>query len=276
MHITGNSLPGRRGLLGGAVAALAGTVAATLPRAAPVAETCPDAVIVGLCDEFCACVRALWSINDGPEAEPDDDLATSASAPFWDRQRVLVAAIFRSRANTMRGVVAVAHALAIYAVDGELSIELDSQTIGGQLSLTLMREALRIHREVLSSEQLRSAEAPARRRMSRATVATVGLDADLFVACETFHAGHEVMRQQRCATAAEEASLDVAMDRWYAALAAAVAIPAFTPEGRREKARVAYTALNDVLDTDEVNYQREEFAALSVLAEFANELIDAV
>jgi hypothetical protein len=72
--------PGRRGLLGGAQALLAGVAAVTLPRAALAAGIGPDAELIRLCDRLAA-NRAEWfaimnsrhTIEDEKRTEPDND-----------------------------------------------------------------------------------------------------------------------------------------------------------------------------------------------------------
>ena len=92
-------------------------------------------------------------------------------------------------------------------------------------------------------------------------------DVDLLVACEAFHAAHRDMKAGRGDTPEAEAAIGWAIDDWYAAIAAVRAIRAHTPAGQQAKARVAHTALHDVLPIEEEEGHREEFFALSVLAE---------
>jgi hypothetical protein len=65
--------PGRRGLLGGAAALLAGAAAATLPRVALAAGTGPDAELIRLCDrlvEIDAEERAILASTDEDDGGP--------------------------------------------------------------------------------------------------------------------------------------------------------------------------------------------------------------
>jgi len=97
--------------------------------------------------------------------------------------------------------------------------------------------------------------------------AGTGPDADLLAACAAFHAAHREMKAGRGDTPEHEAATDRAVKAWYAALATVKAIPARTAAGQQAKAGVVYTALNDVLPLEQEDSNREEFAALTFLAE---------
>jgi hypothetical protein len=68
-------------------------------------------------------------------------------------------------------------------------------------------------------------------------------------------------------TDADDHALGLAVERWCAALDAAVAIPAHTAAGQQAKLRMIYTALWDAMKDEPVFGNREEFAPLTVLAE---------
>jgi hypothetical protein len=95
-----------------------------------------------------------------------------------------------------------------------------------------------------------------------------GPDADLLAACETFHATHREMKNPRRGhTDADDEALGGVVGRWYADLAAASAIPARTAPGQQAKARVIHTALVEAMDGEDATGNREEFAAIALLAE---------
>jgi hypothetical protein len=57
------------------------------------------------------------------------------------------------------------------------------------------------------------------------------------------------------------------VERWYVALAAAVAIPARTAAGQQAKLRVVRVALAEAMDGEAFYGNREEYATLTVLGE---------
>jgi len=63
--------PRRRGLLGGAVALLAGAAAVTLPRAVQAAGAGPDAELIRLCNRLVAIRAEERAITDADEWAPD-------------------------------------------------------------------------------------------------------------------------------------------------------------------------------------------------------------
>ena len=92
-------------------------------------------------------------------------------------------------------------------------------------------------------------------------------DAELIAACAAFDAAHAETKAPRGETDADDEVLARAIERWYVALYAAVAIPARTAAGQQAKVRVVYTALWDALKDEPICGHKEEFAALRVLAE---------
>jgi hypothetical protein len=65
----------------------------------------------------------------------------------------------------------------------------------------------------------------------------------------------------------DDDALGLVVDRWYAALAAVVAIPPRTAAGQQAKLHTVFVALEDAMDDEPMHGNREEFATLTVLAE---------
>jgi hypothetical protein len=139
----------RRRLFATAASALvAGATLATAARGAAVTEAGgdgPDAPLIGICAEFCECERTFRVIYDDPARETDDDEAWVAGAPVLARMESLSHAILGSQVHTAAGVVAIALALAVHGGDGGFSLDPSTEYLTGRLSLTLMRETLRLH-----------------------------------------------------------------------------------------------------------------------------------
>ncbi len=74
-------IPGRRGLLGGAVALLAGAAAVALPRAVQAAGAGPDAALLALHRDFLAHQAMVDAWTVGAVGE---DVGEAANDPWWD------------------------------------------------------------------------------------------------------------------------------------------------------------------------------------------------
>ena len=88
-----------------------------------------------------------------------------------------------------------------------------------------------------------------------------------------FDAAHADLKTYRGDTDEDDAAVASALDRWYAALDVAVAIPARTVAGQQAKLRAAHTALWDALKDEPTFGNREEYAALAVLRELLGDAV---
>ncbi len=93
---------GRRRVLAGAAAAvLGGTLASCIPLPAPTAEAEPDAELIALCARHIANMNTYN--RDGGYLELEDD-------PLWHAYEQTMIAISDAKPQTIRGVLAKAHA----------------------------------------------------------------------------------------------------------------------------------------------------------------------
>jgi hypothetical protein len=175
--------PGRRGVLGGAAALLAGAAAVALPRAAHAADAGSDAALIAMCTEFCECERTYRVIYDDPARVTTDDEAEVFGAPVLKRMNWLSSSIMGSRAHTPGGIVAIATALAVHNGEGVFSTDPDPEHITGRLSLTLMRETLRLHGLPVPGALLDVAVVPAA-PVTAPTLVYVSPDAELIRLCD--------------------------------------------------------------------------------------------
>jgi hypothetical protein len=254
----------RRRLFATAASALAaGAALATAAQGAPITEAAgagPDAPLIGICAEFCECERTFRVIYDDPARETDDDEAWVAGAPVMARIESLSRAILGCRARTAAGITAVALALAVHGGTGAFSLDPSTEYVTGRLSLTLMRETLRLHGLPVPDELLEVAAVSA-----AAVPAPRNRDAQLIEVCNAFLAAEGDVQAINSSDDYDEEAVGIATDRWYAALERLTTLPALTLDGMRAKAKAAHIALLSIEGPD--GLQREEAAALSVLAD---------
>jgi hypothetical protein len=206
----------------------------------PAASVSVDAELLGLAAEFQRTDARLMAINAEIQADTTGTMSMDKGEPaaVHDRWWAIVNEVIDTPAFTVPGWAAKGGIFP--AVLRDLA-SLDSDTADHRLTLSLVLDMQRHgHPE---------------------------LDAELLAACEVFHVPHREMKAARGDSPETEAALGRAMDAWYAALATVKAAPARTAAGQREKAGVVYTALNDVLPLEQEDGNREEFAALTFLAE---------
>ena len=197
-----------------------------------------DAELLALAAEFQTIDAQLLELNAQAAADPTMDLDAPPFAAVHDRWWAIVNKVIDTPAFTVPGWAAKGGIFPAVLRD---LVGLDNLTADHRLTLSLTLDMQRHgHPE---------------------------LDADLLAACAAFDAAHAETKAQRGETDAEEEALARAIERWYAALHAAVAIPARTAPGQQAKLRVVYVALQDALKDEPTCGNREEFAALRVLAE---------
>ncbi len=198
-----------------------------------------DAALLALAAEFQTVDARLLELNAQAAADPTMDLDAPPFAAVHDRWWAIVNKVIDTPAFTVPGWAAKGGIFP--AVLRDLA-SLDGTTADHRLTLSLTLDMLRHgHSE---------------------------LDGDLLSACEAFQMTHVEMKDpRRGGTEADDAALGLVHARWYAALDAVVAIPARTAPGQQAKLRTVYTALEDAMHDEPLFGNREEWAALRVLAE---------
>ena len=94
-----------------------------------------------------------------------------------------------------------------------------------------------------------------------------GGDAELLTACRDFLAADCRVKESDAEDWEDDATVKTINDAWYNALERLTALPARTVVGMQAKADAAYLALASALYLDMKSMEREEWAALSVLAD---------
>jgi hypothetical protein len=119
----------------------------------------PDAALIALCEEFGARERAGHALFEEPLGDESAESREAAGAQVWRDQAALSRRILASRAQTVTGVAAIAHAWATHAGCGEFSMDPCIETTTGRLTIALLRETLRLHGDVVPDALLEGGEA---------------------------------------------------------------------------------------------------------------------
>jgi hypothetical protein len=207
---------------------------------APVAAASVDAELLALAAEFHQVDARLMEINAEIKADASGAMTWDGlgAGVVHDRWWEIVDRVIDTPAFTVPGWVAKGSGFPVVLRD---LVGLDSTTADHRLTLSLVLDMQRHGQS--------------------------GLDADLIAACAAFDAAHAETKAPRGETDADDEILARAVERWYVTLYATVAIPARTAAGQQAKLQVVYTALWDAVKDEPICGNREEFAALRVLAE---------
>jgi hypothetical protein len=218
------------------------TTPAPAPDLAPATPAASiDAPLLALAAEFQQVNARLMAINDEIMADTTGPLSMDKVEPaaVHDRWWAIVNSVIELPAHTAPGWAAKA------AMIPPVIRDVSSAAIGtADINL-----ALSLARDMLGQNGPRQ-------------------DAELLTACEAFQAVHREMKDpRRSDTDEDDDALGLVVERWYAALDAAVAIPARTAVGQQAKLRTVFVALEDAMRDEPMFGNREEFATLAALRE---------